>query len=197
MQWLESVFVTLHICHNVDSVSINRPQGDLLNVHRTHCTLHRAQRRLILHYIKVWLQIPSIKLWGDDDVVGDVDDDNEDEEEEYTMMMISSEVPLGVRSPNETVDSAALAALPPHWGSQRLTMMVMIMMIGSLFHKKLGPFLVPISKLGGPYKFSEQCILMIAKVDNDYDDHEYESNDDGVDSNAPVQPIDKDTRKDK
>ena len=30
------------------------------------------------------------------------------------MMMIISEVPLGVRSPNETVDSAALAALPPH-----------------------------------------------------------------------------------
>ena len=60
------------------------------------------------------MQILSIKLWGDDDVVGDVDDDNEDEEEEYTMMMISSEVPLGVRSPNETVDSAALAALPPH-----------------------------------------------------------------------------------
>ena len=28
------------------------------------------------------------------------------------MMMISSEVPLGVRSPNETVDSAAPAALP-------------------------------------------------------------------------------------
>ena len=39
---------------------------------------------------KVWLQIPSIKLWGDDDVVGDVDDDNEDEEEEYTMMTITT-----------------------------------------------------------------------------------------------------------
>ena len=100
---------------------------------------------------KVWLQIPSIKLWGDDDVVGDFDDDNEDEEEEYTMMMISSEVPLGVRSPNETVDSAAPAALP--------------------------------------------TTLRIAKVDddgNDYDDDEYESNNDGV-----VEPIDKDTPKDK
>ena len=30
--------------------------------------------------------------------------------------------------------------------------------IGSLFHKKLGPYWVPISKLGGPYKFWEQCI---------------------------------------
>ena len=29
------------------------------------------------------------------------------------MMMISSEVPLGVRSPNETVDSAAPASLLP------------------------------------------------------------------------------------
>ena len=54
----------------------------------------------------------NIKLWGDDNVDGDIDDDNEDEEEENKMMMISSEVPLGVRSPNETVDSAAPAALP-------------------------------------------------------------------------------------
>ena len=29
--------------------------------------------------------------------------------------------------------------------------------IGSLFHKKLGPYWVPISKLGGPYKFNWQC----------------------------------------
>ena len=28
--------------------------------------------------------------------------------------------------------------------------------IGSLFHKKLGPYWVPISKLGGPYKFLKQ-----------------------------------------
>ena len=28
--------------------------------------------------------------------------------------------------------------------------------IGSLFHKKLGPYWVPISKLGGPYKFMWQ-----------------------------------------
>jgi len=29
--------------------------------------------------------------------------------------------------------------------------------IGSLFHEKLGPYWVPISKHGGPYKFGEQC----------------------------------------
>ena len=29
--------------------------------------------------------------------------------------------------------------------------------IGSLFYKKLGPYWVPISKLGGPYKFNWQC----------------------------------------
>jgi len=29
--------------------------------------------------------------------------------------------------------------------------------IGSLFHGKLGPYWVPISKHGGPYKFGEQC----------------------------------------
>ena len=29
--------------------------------------------------------------------------------------------------------------------------------IGSLFHEKLGPCWVPISKHGGPYKFGEQC----------------------------------------
>ena len=55
-----------------------------------------------------------IKLWGDDNVDDDIDDDNVDDNDENTMMIISSEVPLGVRSPNETVDSAALAALPPH-----------------------------------------------------------------------------------
>ena len=30
--------------------------------------------------------------------------------------------------------------------------------IGSLFHEKLGPYWVPISKHGGPYKFGEQCL---------------------------------------
>ena len=55
----------------------------------------------------------NIKLWGDDNVDGDIDDDNEDEEEENKMIMISSEVPLGVRSPNETVDSAAPASRLP------------------------------------------------------------------------------------
>jgi len=30
--------------------------------------------------------------------------------------------------------------------------------IGSLFQEKLGPYWVPISKHGGPYKFGEQCI---------------------------------------
>ena len=30
--------------------------------------------------------------------------------------------------------------------------------IGSLFHDKLGPYWVPISKHGGPYKFGEQWL---------------------------------------